>query len=318
MGTPGNTQEAYLICNQKGQTSESDWSWSLKSRSKFIPSAVRDLLFDRLKITSFQSEIFTKFTNVRKIDLSRNELNTIDFNEFAENSKLEILDVSQNQIAVIAPIRNSTQISISSLMIHDNALTDISELCKLKKVKSLKLSKNRRLDYSKVTFSCWSELTYLYLAETGLKKLNHDYRVLAGCNKLDYLDLSDNKLKLLCFEHFPALPNLTDLNIRNNSLTNLDVLALKRKCKVLSTIRITGNKWICGYYWKTMEKELDESKITGITWNKNDCLKSSENPKMKSCEGEGEKTKLNGILFVPFWIIFTLDFILFIILLMLL
>jgi Leucine-rich repeat (LRR) protein len=276
-------------------------------------SAVHHLLFNKIRIKSLKRGIFTKFTNVRSIDLSGNELSTIDFNEFANNKKLETLDVHRNQISKIEMIKNSAEINIIHLMIHDNALTDLSELCKLKKVVMVDVSRNRRLDYNKVTFSCWSELTHLYLADTNLKHLNHNYRVLTGCNQLEYLDLSDNDLEILCFENFPAMLTLTELNIGNNSLINLDVEELKRKCQVLSSILIAGNKWNCTYYLGTLKTKLEKSGITG-TFNKADCLEKSGNPEIRSCpkiepnyinpttQQNSENTKGSAKQFLLFWI----------------
>jgi Leucine rich repeat len=231
----------------------------------------------------------------------------MDFNEFANNKKLLNLYVGNNQITNIKPINNPTEISITHLMIHDNDLTNISELCKLKKVERLSLTRNRRLDYSKVMFSCWSKLTHLYLVDTNLKHLNHDYRVLTGCNQLIGLDLSHNNLEMLCFEHFPDLPKLHYLNIHANNLINLDVVELRGKCQALSKILIDGNRWSCGYLQDTMKKGLDKF---NITWNKIDCLEKSEGPEIRSCPRM--KRNRSGISFVPLWIFIIVYFVLFI------
>jgi Leucine rich repeat len=281
-GIPRTRQESYLNNRKIEQMPKSDWSWPINDKSKNIWSRTH-LWLNKIGIKSFKKGIFIKQTNVRMIDLSENELKVIDFNEFANNSQLGKLDVSKNQISEIKPIQSPTVINITNLVFHNNDLSDISELCRLKKLKKLNLSRNRRLHFSKATFNCWSELTHLYLAETNLKNLNHDYQVLVGCNKLEYLDLSGNDLRMLCFELFPALPELADLNIGNNSLINLDVLELKRKCQVFSSIQISGNKWSCGFYWGTMKHDLDKCGITGELGNNNDCLESFVDQNLKKC-----------------------------------
>jgi Leucine-rich repeat (LRR) protein len=303
-GTYGNTQETKLECSSVEPQPESDWSWTLEDQSSFIPSGVHHLLFNKIWIKSLRSGIFSKFTNVKTIDLSANTLSTIDFNEFANNKKLTKLDVHRNEISKIELIKNSTEINITSLIIHDNDLTNISELCKLKKVEKLDLSRNRKLDYSKVTFSCWSELTHLNLTDTNLKSLNHDYQMLTGCNKLIGLDLSYNDLGMLCFEKFPALPKLDYLNVEFNSLINLDVMEMRRKFQALSSVLIGGNQWSCTYYRRTIEKELAESRIRVIL-NNIYCLVKSEDPEMRSCprtEQTGQDTKSSGKPFILFWI----------------
>jgi Leucine-rich repeat (LRR) protein len=326
--TPKNQQETKLSCKQKGPSSENDWSWSLEGQSTLIPSNVHHFLFNNISINSFKSGIFAKFTNANTINLSGNKLSAINFNEFANNSKLQNFYVSNNKITDIKPINSSTEISIATLMIYNNDLTDISELCKLKKMKMLNLSGNRRLDYSKVTFSCWSELTHLYLANTNLKNLNHDYRMLTGCNQLIGLDFSNNHLEMLCFGKLPVLPKLNYLNINNNSLIKLDVAELKKKCQILSSILIAGNKWSCAYYWATLKTELEKSKING-TISKADCLEKSENSETSSCpriesnytnsttQQKSEHTKGSGMHVVTFWIFFALDCVLLVVIIIL-
>jgi Leucine rich repeat len=291
-----NRNETYLICDKIENLPKNDWSWSSEDHIKLVWSSIHRLWFTRNKINSFRKGNFNQFINVQSIDFSENNLNVIDFNEFARNSKLQDLDVNNNQISKIEPIKDSTVINITSLMIHNNDLSNISELCKLKKVKKVNLSRNRRLDFSSVSFNCWNELTHLYLAGTNMKNLNDDYRVLDGSNKLDYLDLSDNNLEILCFQHFPALVKLTDLNIRNNSLVNLDVQKLKRKFQGLSIIAMAGNDWTCDYHEGTLKNQLEESNIAEKD-NKDNCSPNPKHTGVRSCP------KIDSdMLVVLFWI----------------
>jgi hypothetical protein len=174
-----------------------------------------------------------------------------------------------------------------------------------------------------VKFSCWSELSYLHLAETNLKNLNHDYRMLTGCNKLEYLNLNNNDLELLCFAQFPVLPRLTYLNIRNNSLFSLDVLEIKRKFKTLITITTTGNKWTCDYQRQILTIALEAFKIKETPNNapatEKECLQYSVDPEMRICprivknETHDKRSVLNEImekilLEFSFWAVISIDF----------
>jgi hypothetical protein len=165
-----------------------------------------------------------------------------------------------------------------------------------------------------VQFSCWSELNSLDLAETNLKSLNHDYHMLTGCNKLTYLSLMDNNLGILCFEHFPDLPTLIYLNIRNNSLINLDVVGLKEKFPALLNIIATRNKWSCEFN-RTISKE-NLIKM----WDKDEiCLNNSVNPEAMKCSTvHKEENNVHSSVFVSFWIIMIMNCVLFIIVLALL
>jgi Leucine rich repeat len=271
---------------------------------------LKELILSSDNITSFKSGIFTQVKYVEKIHLDNNELSSIDFNEFKNNSKLTHLDMGFNKITKIHPIQVSSNIEIINLEIHNNDLTDFSELCNLKKLKVLNLSRNRRLDLSKVMFNCWSDLTHLFLTDTNLKSLNHDYRMFTGCNKLEYLNLMENELEMLCLQRFPELHGLEYFNIRNNSLTNLDVHGLKQKFQNLWRITTTGNKWSCNYQKKLTPRmnqlNLQEYPNYAPTNEKN-CLESAKNDESDAIEICPEDDRLLGI---SFWIIFIFDCIL--------
>jgi Leucine rich repeat len=297
-----------LDCDDINKVPVSDWSF--ENQPEFEWSEIHELWLEKNRIKSFKQGVFTKFTNAEEIVLKENELSVIDFNEFENNTKMIDLDVSSNQISEIKHMKNSTVLNVTKLLIKNNNLIDISELCKMTKLQWLVLSGNRRLDFSKVMFNCWSELSLLSLADTNLNNLNHDYRILAGCNKLDTLYLEDNNLKMLCFEHFPALPRLTILVIRNNSLINLDVLELKRKCQNLSKIIMTSNNWSCDRYEGTLKMQLKESNINDRFFNdyRNDahCLQNPVPSEVKSCPRSDRNSTRNhqseGIKVASFWV----------------
>jgi Leucine-rich repeat (LRR) protein len=297
--TKCNLLDIELDCDDINKVPISDWSF--ENQTEFEWSEIHKVWLRRNRIKSFKQGIFTEFTNVRQIYLRENELSEIDLNEFGNNTKMTDLDVSSNQISKIKHMKNSTVLNVANLWIKNNNLTDISELCKMTKLQRLILSGNPRLDFSKVMFNCWSELTSLALADTNLKNLNHDYRVLTGCNKLNYLNLMDNNLEMLCFEHFPALPRLTELVIRNNSLINLNVLELKRKYQTLLKICMTGNNWSCDYYEDTLKTQLKESNINEKLHskypNETRCLQNPVPSEVKSC---------------PFWVLIILICVIFI------
>jgi Leucine-rich repeat (LRR) protein len=281
--------------NQKQQTVE----FSFEGQQQFNWNDIKDLRLTKNRITSLKKGIFTQFINVEKMHLDDNELSKIDFNEFGSNSKLTDLDVGFNNIADIQPIQQS--LGIINLEIHNNDLTDILELCNLKKLKMLNLSRNRKLDVSNVMFNCWSELTHLFLVETNLKSLNHDYHILIDCKKLEYLNLMDNELGMICLQRFPELSGLKYFNIRNNSLTNLDVHGLKQKFQNLEHITTTGNKWSCNYHqnmtnWMKQQK-LQEYPNYVPAYEKN-CSESANNDESGAVEtcpeiNDDEKTKTN-------------------------
>jgi Leucine-rich repeat (LRR) protein len=237
---------------------------------------VQQLRLTNNQIFNFEIGTFIKCTNVEDIYLDNNQLTTVDFNEFRHNSKLKSLDMSFNNITKIL---DSTTSNITILKIHNNDLGDIMELCKLQKLKELNLSRNRRINFSNMMFNCWSELAILFLTDTNLKRLDHNYQMLTGCNKLAYLNLMDNDLEVLCFERFPDLPLLIQLTIRNNSLSQLDVVGLKTRFRDLQKITTTANKWSCDYLQHNLEPALKAFNIneTNDSGSKNEdqCMKDA-------------------------------------------
>jgi Leucine rich repeat len=312
-----NYTYSIVKCENSKQESVEFTIWD-KDYIKWQNVNIKELILTSNKITSFKSGIFTQFINVEKIHLDDNELSSIDFNEFESNSKLTHFDVGFNKITKIQPIQVSSNIELTNLEIHNNDLTDISELCNLKKLKMINLSRNRRLDLSKVLFNCWSKLTHLFLTDTNLKSLNHDYRMLTGCNKLEYLNLMDNELGMLCLQRFPELPGLMFFNIRNNSLTNLDVHRLNDKFHNLTHITTTGNKWSCTYQHNLTQWMIDLSIKEYPNFNPEDekrCSESANNDESGAVEICPEDDRL---LAISFWIIFVFDCILVITVLVLL
>jgi Leucine-rich repeat (LRR) protein len=305
--TDCEVEQVTLVCYGVQQGPVSYWSNVEKDEIQW--SAIQHLKLNWNGIESLSTGFFTNFTNLTSIDLRDNKISAFDFDEFGNNPELIELRVDNNQISEIKTIRSSTVVNITKLTMSNNDLNEISELCKVKKLVTLDLSRNRRLDFNKLEFNCWSELNLLFLAETNLKSLHHDYRMLTGCNKLTYLDLMDNNLEMLRIEKFPALPALMHLNIRNNSLVNLDVAKLKEKFQNLLTITVTGNKWSCDYYAIELKKQLTKFKIQeGQTFahqNENLCLNKSvqSNTQMlNSHQNHHEEIKNRGTIFVLFWI----------------
>jgi Leucine-rich repeat (LRR) protein len=309
---------SHIKCSNTKSVPVSDWSFV----ETFKWEDIKQIQITGNQIISFKAGIFTKFTNVETIDINGNQLKTVDFNEFASNSKLKDLNVGYNQIIKIQTIKDSAEINITNLEIHNNDLTDITELCKIRQLKKLNLSRNRRIDFSKVKFSCWSGLTHLFLTDTNLKELGHDYRMLTGCNKLEYLNLMENDLELICLgRRFPILSQLQHLNIRNNSLIDLDVEGLKRKFQVLSKITTTGNEWSCDYLIYNLKIALKKSNIEEfrdnlaiLTYIEKSCIKNEYISKtryetIQKCK-DIEESK-SSFFFVPYWIFVILECVLF-------
>jgi Leucine rich repeat len=235
--------------------------------------------FDRLtkldlswnELTVLSKDLFRPLLNIKEIFLRFNELTSISFNDFANNRKLETLVLTNNKISTIVPINNGERFIIINLYIDFNKLVNVSELCKFTKLEELYLSSNENLDYSIFKPCCWSELRKLTLSNTGLKKLNNDYRLFTGLTKLEELFMANNNLEVFCVGTFPELPTLKELSITQNGLEHLDVFVLHIKFPNLRIMFLSDNSWNCDYFkpmesnLKIIEIETDGNCANGIT-----------------------------------------------------
>lgn len=127
------------------------------------------------------------FTNLKKLDVSDNELTKLDV---TYNKELEYLKFSRNKISSIDVAQN---VKLTFLRFEGNQITeiDISHNTALKEV-DMELNKLQSIDASKNT-----ELTYLQLSDNELTSLDVSKNTklnFSGCirNNLTTLDLSKN------------------------------------------------------------------------------------------------------------------------------
>jgi Leucine-rich repeat (LRR) protein len=219
----------------------------LKSSSFNGLSKLETLDLGDKQISELPDEIFKPLNAIKSIVLSTNKLTSIDFNQFAENQNLQELRLEHNLIENIQPIHihSGGVFGITKLWLNVNKLVTISELCKLKDLTVLSLSNNPSLDFGSFNFSCWSELKILYLQNTNLVKLKHDYRLFAGLSKLTYLNLKSNNLEYFCAVNFPELSALESLFLDDNKLKQLNGTELITKFRSIKSISMFRNSWDC-------------------------------------------------------------------------
>ncbi|XP_070590474.1 toll-like receptor 5 [Erythrolamprus reginae] len=167
-------------------------------------------------------DTFEGLPNLIQIDLKHNHIGVIDRDPFKSLPKLELLDLRDNALKVIdslpvlfsvmlggnrirtTPFWRMQFINATLLNLAGNSLEDLGELYKFLQFPALEylVLKNNRLSY------CFK---------------NKD---IAKDNRLIYLDLGDNMLKLiwergLCLDVFKALSRLEVLYLNNNYLNSI-------------------------------------------------------------------------------------------------
>jgi Leucine-rich repeat (LRR) protein len=127
---------------------------------------------------------------------------------------------------------------------------NVSELCELKNLTTLRLSNNPYLDFKNFNLSCWSRLQQLltWFFWTWFK----------------------NELNFLCVVKFPELPALEYLFIGENLLSTMNVVKLTVKFINLKSVYLSTNLWNCANLEK-IERNLMNFNISIIFLQKQRC-----------------------------------------------
>lgn len=132
------------------------------------------------------------FPNLRKAIIKNNMIRFLRSNEFINNSKLEYLDISYNNIGTL---KGDTFRGLSML-------------------KYLDLSWNEIADIPEETFQEMASLTQVKLARNYLNKVGH-----LKSTSLSILDMSACEISIIGKDSLEGLPSLVDINLSRNVLS---------------------------------------------------------------------------------------------------
>jgi internalin A len=135
---------------------------------------------------------------------------------------LQHLDLSKNQITTLGQVRPPSK--LTELYLDDNLLTDVSALGAASALTTLSVNRNRIGDASPL--AVLAQLTTLQLSGNRVSRLDQ----LSGLANLWRLDLSQNQITSVSQEkplpaHVFGLPSLTQLDLSNNLLVDVEGLA---------------------------------------------------------------------------------------------
>lgn len=227
---------------------------------------LQSIELDNNKIGSL-NHYFMKFSNVRRIVLSHNEIVTIPTVSFAKNFKLQELYLGSNKLK--KQLHFWFNADVIKLDLSNNELEDFTgySLCDkfqyidlsnnklrtikpemfrlLKNLTSLNLHNNGINFISQHAFESSGNLKYLNISSNdisiGMKELDHAFKPLVS---LKTLDMSKNKILLLPSFSFAGLSNLETLNLDGNDLKYIRKNAFANLEK-LTSIRISTTSLDC-------------------------------------------------------------------------
>lgn len=175
---------------------------------------VLDLSSNRIDGT-LTSDVLKNVSNVKKIDLSKNELRQIDAGAFSDLYKLNYLDLSVNKIEFLPDELFQPLGALEVLSLAHNRLQQISSahFTSTTNIVYLSLDSNQLEHIDTTAFNHLGNLQYLHLSQNRLTEFNH--RLLHA----KHLYVNHNQLKLL---YVPAGVQVLDAQFNNLSELECD------------------------------------------------------------------------------------------------
>lgn len=173
-------------------------------------------LFNTIEILN--EGVFRDINNIRALDLSGTDLNSIDSKSFIGLYRVETLQLNRNDIDEIASGTFDDLHSLELLNLSSNRIRKLNPGCfsGLDSLKVLLLADNRLDTIETNVFVNLNDLQVLDLQKNYLKNLENDR--FKGVPNLLELHLAKNKLETLKNGVFQYLPELRLLNLRDNNL----------------------------------------------------------------------------------------------------
>lgn len=237
-------------------------------------SALKQLNLSSNHIKEVTGDAFKGAYLLSVIDLSKNAIQTIASDAFKKLNKLMVLDLSANRLKTINMKLVQDCTSLTQLSLRQNTLHAHLELHFTSRVLQLiDLSANNLIgitfktptpkkqqnayprNFSNVTLllddNCLVNLTIspaiqifeLSLAHNRLESINELIKIRPFLARI--LNLEGNRLTYLDPKLLPVSSKLEVLKLRDNRLSDLDVLELKTHFTNLNQITVTQNDWNC-------------------------------------------------------------------------
>lgn len=205
-------------------------------------SGVKVLDFSGNKLSSLPENMFSVWNTLllQSLNLSSNHITDIEKLSFSGLTELEVLDLSRNNIfSIDAEAFHSTQ-NLSIVRLANNRLTEINEtvFSPLILLKYLDLSNNKISSIQKEMFHRNTGLEWLSLTNNRLTAI--DPSTFQQQSNLSYLDLSRNKITQIKRGVFYNNTELESLLLADNKISELHPSAFHAD-NGLSYLDVSGN-----------------------------------------------------------------------------
>lgn len=212
-------------------------------------------------ITSLRGDLFAPHKNLIEVDLSYNNISTIEETVFTSSS-IKFLNLTKNKIKYF---NFSLPESVTNLDISFNSVVEVAENCFLKttNLTTLKINNNFLKNIPLGLFNAFNRETVpyngmknLYLQNNKLENLSFELP-----RTLINLDLSHNSISVLKQGIFDGLSSLTNLQLDNNLLHTLP-MGCFLSLKSLKQLYLSNNTISVTYGTFSGLKALERLKIS--------------------------------------------------------
>ncbi|XP_061185346.1 leucine-rich repeat neuronal protein 1-like [Saccostrea echinata] len=214
-------------------------------------------------------------SKLKKVYLERNSFKRcFDIKMSINSSQLEIIDLSENNIASLENCTFRKLPNLKELYLDGNNISDLSEksLQSLPRLHVLSLNKNNIATIQDPVFHSLPHLHTL-----SLSNMPHLYylskRAFSGLQDLQNLELKNNPhLSYISEELFSGMKSLVSLNLSQNNISTLAEPAFPPMPNTL-TVDISGNSLVCDCHIEWISKILkaNDSSITFSNSNDLSC-----------------------------------------------
>ncbi|XP_023222761.1 protein artichoke-like isoform X1 [Centruroides sculpturatus] len=189
----------------------------------------------------FSTSELRQLRNLKILDLSSNQLRSIDSRVFEGLISLEILNLELNDLSVVPTESLKDLISLKSLLLQENDLIELSRSSfpKLQSLTTLNLTGNQISSLQDGTFFNLTYLKVLLLRKNKLRRITED--VFTGLRAIEVLDLSNNFFHTVPLNSLEKIPTLKELYLHSNKIKSLDGISLTA-LKDLEILNLSRNR----------------------------------------------------------------------------
>ncbi|KAM8927746.1 uncharacterized protein RCH25_008019 [Pelodytes ibericus] len=189
-----------------------------------LPNQTRWLNISQNEIRTVEHNVFSHLPNLLELQLSKNKINTIQTQAFNRLNNLHVLDLSYNAIDSLDNLDLASLTSLRIFHVNHNKICAIlnESLLYLTALEELDLSSNCISNF-RIVARAVEHLTTFYrfnLSSNSITSLSNEQSLIV-LPYLQYLNLCNNSIFILDLIYY-FMPNLTELNVLRNQMYDVN------------------------------------------------------------------------------------------------